>query len=51
MTLTEEVRNELNNYIKLYGLSDKRTINKSQELDKLIVIEQKMKRGLGYERA
>lgn len=32
----EQLREELHDYIKRYGLSDERTIQKSQELDKAL---------------
>lgn len=35
------LKEELNDYINKYGMSDKKTINKSQELDKIIVIRMK----------
>jgi CRISPR/Cas system Type II protein with McrA/HNH and RuvC-like nuclease domain len=41
MKSINKLKQELNQYIDLYGLSDERTIAKSQELDKLIVKEQK----------
>lgn len=39
----EKLKKKLREYIDLYGLSDKRTIEISQKLDELIV--QKMKEG------
>lgn len=36
MDTIEQLREELHDYIKRYGLSDKRTIQKSQELDKAL---------------
>lgn len=36
----EQLRSELHEYIEKYGFLDPRTIEKSQELDKLILIEQ-----------
>ncbi|KAA8676217.1 aspartyl-phosphate phosphatase Spo0E family protein [Clostridium sp. HV4-5-A1G] len=39
----EELKKRLNECIDLYGLQDKRTLEVSQQLDKLIV--QKMKEG------
>lgn len=40
----EQIRAELHEYIEKYGLMDLRTIQKSQELDKLIVLEQMSRR-------
>lgn len=39
--MIDNLKTELNQCIDLYGLSDERTISKSQEFDKLIVEEQK----------
>ncbi|WP_142413091.1 aspartyl-phosphate phosphatase Spo0E family protein [Hathewaya massiliensis] len=36
----KRMRKELDNYVLKYGLSDNRTLTKSQELDKLIAIKQ-----------
>lgn len=37
----DEMKARLNKYIEMYGLMDKRTINLSQELDKIICKEQR----------
>lgn len=36
----KRMRKELDNYVFKYGLSDNRTLRKSQELDKLMAIKQ-----------
>ena len=46
--LIEKKRNELNKSIEKFGINDYRVLLKSEELDKLITIEQRMRLWLNY---
>lgn len=48
LLLIEKKRFELNKAIEMFGINDYRVLIKSEELDKLITIEQRMRLWLAY---